>query len=941
MAERQSKGIQRNKSQLKDNRIRTIDEINKALQNKNLSAAQRAAYHKLKKTLLEKERANKNKDKAEKLERVRKQTELKRKTKERHQNKTGSTNPIRKLTYNKISHRVSKMMSSSTMAVYTSRLAHLISKGWGESNVPLDLIASNKFLNSTNKIYSSDTVKMPLAIVAYGEQLPIGWLDDIRADLGVLQNSYNVSQHKQLKISLNQTIDAKWSDLSFSDNKRLNNDYKRAVINGNSDSRDEVLRTYTWLQDIEIENQDSLWQTRVFLELCVSGGPSGETAELLRRSYEQLIKRLKILQLKTKDMYLTVQNYYDSFGPIGHNRRKGPQSRLAKKYPAVPRSGEMIIAGTSLRQGSISDFEGVPIGIDVNSERPIFIDYTDNNLPPSTIVSATTGSGKTYLMETILIGFLSDPKRYFPVIIDYKNEYVDLGRSAGMQIISSSPSDGLYYDTMEIPETTGDNKLDARNVDSAISTTDHVFEILLGDKWPKLKHAYEFVRRSLYSKQGVYLDKPETWKNSKGLTYHTFYNEIRRVLSENRAQASEESDINNYKELQKSLSEYFEIDGSKKSYFKQPIRMRDINEHTGVIFALDRKGETGGNSSNDTKLLLTMQFILHILNNLTEGKQDRRLIPIYWEETNQLLLIPNVAAMISSLTTGGRSRGIRNFFITNSPGQIFRAEQESKFSTVDPGIISTIVSNAQSVIIGPNSKEDMDTLGKRYNLRGETLQVYMDLLAKQATEDNSDNSAMAHKFIVRHRGKATLIQAISNEALNRLGFFGSEVDVNNNLDNSQRKDALMKELMSGNINANENNEIRENRNKIDNLVSNGSQGNIQAGLRKNQLSNRDKRKINKAGLRNDLANQNRTNNNQSNGIQRNFDRNNDFNQSRYNQNMGGQNRFNQNNFRQANNEIDAYKQGLREGYGQGYFDSANSNPTNSKNKNLNRNRNKR
>lgn len=847
---RQSKSDGLNRG-LKDNRIKTVEQINEQLKRRDLTKAQRQAYLKMKKSMIEKEQIAKRKERNAKAEQIRDRSKLKREANQRAKGNKGAFERIKKLTYSPISSRVSKMVSSSTMSIYTSRLAHLISKGWGESNVPLDVIPTNRFKNSTNKTYTTESVKMPLAIVSYGEQLPIGWLDDIRSDLGVLQNSYNVSQHKQLKISLNQVTDAKWSDLNFSDNKRLNNDYKRAVVNGNADSRDDVLRTYTWLQDIEIENQDSIWSTRVFLELCVSGGQSGETAELLRQAYEELVKRLKILQLKTKDLYLTVQDYYDSFGPLGHNKRKGPRARLPKKYPAIPRSGEMIIASTELRQGSISDYEGVPIGIDVNSERPIFIDYTDNNLPPSTIVSATTGSGKTYLMMTILMGLLLDSKRYFPIVIDYKNEYVDLGRSAGMQIISSSPSDGLYYDTMEIPETTGDNAVDARNIDNALSTTDHVFEILLGEDWKRLKHAYEFVRRSLYSRQKVFIDKPESWANSKGLTYHTFYNEIRRVLSEKRSQASEQADIQDYIDLQRDLSEYFEIDGSKRSYFKQPIRMRDIQAHRGVIFALDRKGEAGGDVQSDTKLLLTMQFIMHILNNLTEGKKDRRLIPIYWEETNQLLLIPNVASMISSLTTGGRSRGIRNFFITNSPGQIFRAEQESKFSKVDPGVISTIVSNAQSVILGPNSMNDMETLAEKYNLRGETLRVYLELLAKQATEDNSDNSAMAHKFIVRHRGKATLIQAISNKALDRLGFFGSEIDVNENISDEQRKEDLMKELMDNGSNVNENIDIRKNRSKINEMTP-SREVDFRSGIRKSQLSGRDKRKIKKNDLKDQL-----------------------------------------------------------------------------------------
>lgn len=790
---------------LKDNRPKSIEDVDKLLRNKNLSQAERISLTNKKKRMITREQKKKREASLSPKLRAKKKreevTQRLNKAKTEFSNKNhGSTEVIKKLTFSDINNRVNKMLHGSTLSVYAGRIAHWISKGWGESEVPLKQIASNRFLLSTNKIYTRNAVKMPIAIIGFGndEFLPVGWLDNIRDDLNVLENTYNISQNENLRIALNEVEDADYSPINFSSSKPLQNDYKRAIndITGKTYT-DYSLDTYDWLQDLEIENKDSIWETRQFLELVISGGPSGKTAELLRQAYEEVSKRLRVLQMKTQDLYLTVQNYYDAFSPLGHNHKKGQGSELSKKYVPVIRSGQMIVSDGDLQQGSISDIEGVPVGIDVNSGKPIFIDYTNNNLPPSTIVSAVTGAGKTYLMQSILGSLLLWGDKYFPVIVDYKNEYVELGRSAGMQIISSSPADGLYYDTMELAEPTGDPDIDSRQLTNSIETTDNVFEILLGDKWEKLKPAYEYTRRSLYQRQGVYLDKPNTWKNSKGLTFHTFYNEIYKVLSEDRIQAQEETDLNDFVDLRRTLSEYFEIDGSKASYFKQPIRMKDINSSRGVIFALDRKGEVN-NSQHDTKLLLTMQFIMHILNNLTDRKSDKRLIPIYWEETNQLLLIPKVANMISSLTTGGRSRGIRNFFITNSPGQIFRAEQESEFATVDPGVISTIMSNAQSIIVGANSQEDMNTIADKYHLNSSTIKVYLKLLAEQASKGNDDQSSLAHKFIIRHQGHTTLMQAVSNDALAQLGVFGTEVDINRVNNSDEKKEQLMKELLNTN-----------------------------------------------------------------------------------------------------------------------------------------------
>lgn len=781
---------------LKDSRLKTIPEIDKRLKEKDLTQDERRLLLKRKKMILERQRKKELKEKqksqnkaviAEKRKQERRERILK------SQKNKKILNPIKKLTFDEMKLRTKKMLNSSTLSVYASRIAHWISKGWGESEVPLQEIPSNEFFNSSNKTYTRNSVKMPLAITGWGDVLPIGWIDHIRDDLMTLEYSYNTSQNKNLRISLNEIYDAEYTDLSFNRSKPLQNDYKRIINNVSGKGIDDYsVETYDWLQDMDT-GEDSIWNTRYFLELIVSGGPSGETAELLRSAYEELTKELSVLQLKHQDLYLTIQSYYDSFSPLGHNRKKGRRSELRKKFVPVIRSGRMISSTTSLHEGSISDLSGVPVGIDVNSGEPIFIDYTDNSLPPSTIITASTGSGKTYLTQSILDAFLLFGDKYFPVVIDYKNEYVELGRSSGMQIISNSPSDGLYYDTMELPETSGDDGIDARALDNSISTTDNVFEILLGDDWKRLKPAFEYTRRSLYQRQGVYLDKPETWKNSNGLTYHTFYNEIYKILSEDRIKAEEETDIQDFIDLRRELSEYFELDGSKTSYFKRPIRMKDIDNSRGVIFALDRKGETNS-SANDTKLLLSMQFITHILSNLTDRKKDKRLIPIFWEETNQLLLIPNVANMISSLTSGGRSRGIRNFFITNAPGQIFNAEKESDFSVVDPGLISTIMNNVQSVIVGPNSREEMQVIQQKYNMTSSTMNVYFDLLIDQANRDNNDKSGLANKFILKHRGHSALIQAVSNKALNDLHVFGTETNVNET-NEEQRKEALMKELM--------------------------------------------------------------------------------------------------------------------------------------------------
>lgn len=746
----------------------------------------------------------------------------------------GSSEIIRKYDNNKTVNRLNKMASGNLLNVYTHRLVHWISGGWGKQNLLNKKLPLNTFYNSSNKIYTKNSVKMPIALYSFPDELPIGWFDECRDYLERVRNRFNRENNSNLQVALNRTIKADNSNFSFANNKRYHNDYDWLVKQYEENARimnDEKLnerekkkalgeetfrklRTYEWARQIEDQDADSFWSTWEFLEIVVSGGESTVTAELLRECYETLANRLNILEIKFKDLYETVQDYYDGYSPVGHGEQR--KNFLFKKYAPQLRSGEQIVAPTMLRQGSISDKSGVPVGIDIYGESPLYIDYSDNSLPPSTLITATSGHGKTYFIQSLLTGFLLFPDLYFPVIIDWKNEYVKLGQTANMQVISSSPTDGLYFSTIEIPAATGNHDIDEHNKENALRTTENIFEILLGPLWNEkgVKTAFEYIRSSLYRKHGVYLDDPDTWKYSEGLNFHTFYAEIDRIRREERGQAFEAvngTNINGnaeriYQEIQEALAPYFEKNGSRSSFFKKAIHMDDIKKSNGLIFALDRDQEKGG-TDEDTRLQLSMQFILHIINNLTNVPQNKkRLITIFYEESNRLLQLPKVADIMAGFASSGRSRGIRNFFITNAPGQIFdlgndkRTDNKYAETKADPSSIKSILENIGSVIIGANNTNDMFQLAKYFNFNTANQIALLELLADEQSQASDDSSIMKHKFIIKHRGKTTLIEAISHKVIDDMNIFGTSTYVGaHELD----KDKLMNELINDDTHSNE------------------------------------------------------------------------------------------------------------------------------------------
>lgn len=747
-----------------------------------------------------------------------------------HRLTRGSSALIRKYDNNLNLDRIKRLMSSNLLNVYTSRLVHWISQGWNKQNILQHRLPANTFYNSTNKIYTNNSVKMPIILYSFPDYLPVGWFETIRNMCENVGNRYNREMNLNLQVSINHVWKADNSNFSFNNSKRLIRDYddltrqyeknaqmlddpriterdkKRAV----GEDIYRKLVTYEWSRQIAEADVDSFWETREFIELVVSNGESAQTAELLRECYDTTINRLNILHIKYKDLYATIQNYYDGFSPIGHGEEQ--RNYIFKKYAPYLRSGEQIVSYSDLRQGTISDQLGVPVGIDIYSEKPMFINYADNSTPPSTFVFATSGSGKTYLIQSMLLGFLLFPDQYFPIIIDWKNEYVDLAQSSGMQVISSSPVDGLYFSTLEIPAATGNARIDERNKDNALRATESIFEILLGKTlWntPGIQTAFQYILQSLYISHGVYLDNPSSWKNSRGLTFHTFYAQIDRIFRTERGQAMEavggvsnnnEQAISTYRRIQETLAPYFEKNGSRANFFKKAIRMEDINTSRGIVFALDRDQDKGGDDS-EVRLNLSMQFIMLIINNLTNREDyQKRLLTIFYEETNRLLTLPKVAEMMAGFASSGRSRGIRNFFITNAPEQVFNAgdvkNSNEKFVKVNPGVISSIIANVGSVIVGPNNIDQMVKIAESYDLRSQNQIKLLDLLAQQVSQDNSDDATMAHKFLIKHRGRTTLIEAISNPVLSELGTFGTETKVITKEQQEKAKEELMKELLA-------------------------------------------------------------------------------------------------------------------------------------------------
>lgn len=704
--------------------------------------------------------------------------------------------------------------SGSALNLYTTLFTNWLRKGWQRSNIPKNPIPFNKFYCSSDKIYTTTQGKKPIVLKSWEtNSLPIGWVDIIRTDLEKLQDNYNLAHHTEYEITLNYLQDAQPSKIkAFSSNQQYKNSfdnlrkqYERNRLSLDDSDINEYqkqnnlgedmykrLMTYEWLMDIEDDDQSSLWDTYEILEIVIDNGEPREINELFEKAYHTVIQRLNYFKINSKDLMLEVQSYYQGQSFIGYD---GKKQSIKREIPCEVRNSTYLSSSNVVQEGNISDLVGVPVGIDILNEQPVFIDYTDNNLSPNQLITAMTGEGKTFLVQTIITALLQFPQLYFTLVIDFKNEYKALAHKLGLQFISVAPADGVYIDTMVVPAPTGDKDVDLELREDAFRDTEEIFAILLNDAWDDLdiRSAFNYVRSSLYRKRGYVADEPETWINTQGLTFQSFYDEIGNVMNNEPTQAKEVTggSLLPYRKMKQILSDYFEVDGSKTSYFQHPISLDDIDESTGVVFGLGQNVSTGMN--NQERLLLSIRFIMHLLKALIfKMKKQNRLLMTFFEETNQLLLLPNIAELLSKFASGGRSFGMRNFFITNAPEQIFDARElnSKENKKVDLSAISALSSNIGGCIVGALRLDAMKSV-VRTLLNGRTsINNFVKMLVDEA--NSNGKTPMKHTFLLLHRNKTAIIQALANPVLVEQGLFGTEVKASSRYNKNIKLDDLLR-----------------------------------------------------------------------------------------------------------------------------------------------------
>lgn len=393
-------------------------------------------------------------------------------------------------------------------------------------------------------------------------------------------------------------------------------------------------------------------------------------------------------------------------------------TKLKRIIPQQVMPDETFSRFSSYNQGTLG-VRGITFGTDVYSNFPVFkVVKIKDDVAENWIITAETGGGKSHLVKDILLQLLA--KNYNATVMDVEGmEYIPIAEfmanNSKVVVINMAEGQGKYFDSVEIPEESGNEEIDATRYKLSTDFTISVFRSLIDPKdltsW--VNNVINDAVSETYIRNGVTDDK-RTWRNSENLTFHDVYNTFYELKREGFR------DSNNYNEaidlVIASLDKYFKTGGTKRDVFKERIRTADIINSELVIcsFGMAGKSYTSIDPVQLTLMQLSAAQISHqrSIYSFRQGKFNVKI----WEELQRWGDFPGADVTLGTAITGGRKLGDVNIAVTNNIGKML---DDDKFG---------IISNYTSFLIGAIADNEVrEKLVTRMGI--EHLKEELDLIA--------------------------------------------------------------------------------------------------------------------------------------------------------------------------------------------------------------------
>ncbi|MBO5386649.1 MAG: DUF87 domain-containing protein [Lachnospiraceae bacterium] len=545
-----------------------------------------------------------------------------------------------------------------------------------------------------------------------------------------------------------------------------------------NDSAKRANRIYLstkYLNEAELEHKRSLMLVHFLIEI---------TARRDDESILNMIESIKTLKdistqsdLRVDELSVNMIDWGKFLDPFSMQETRELDRRVVKRVL----TDDLLANFNSYRQGRVGN-TGAPLGIDVLSMSPVMRQFKeDPDAAENWLISAETGGGKSLWVKTLLTWLFA--LGFVVVIMDYEGDeydnlanYIRAGNPDDVKIVSMGKGDTVYFDPCEIPDLTGDPKVDNELKENAINFILAIFRVIIhgldGVFTQQEEKVLSLAISRMYDSAGVTDDK-NTWYRSKQLRLSMVYDEIKMIV-ESKELVDETDDNQKHKaaiHMMDAASVYFEEGASKAGTFRNPVSANELYKARFIVFSFGMKGATG--SIADPVILALKQLSVAYVNIQISNycKYVRHCFNVkVWEEFQRWGTAKGSAETIINTITGGRKRGDVNFIITNDLKTML--DENNPFTT-------TLRQNIQNYVIGKIAdKATRKSFCKTFELQ--ECEAALDRIAKASTKVNKSANRYNKAFcIVLDNGKKAIAKAMLPDSLLNSQLFRTGVDVEN------------------------------------------------------------------------------------------------------------------------------------------------------------------
>lgn len=547
-----------------------------------------------------------------------------------------------------------------------------------------------------------------------------------------------------------------------------------------SQARNRMINSTKYLNEAELEYKRSFIKT--YFIITIAARRTEDNLANMAESIKILKEMCSQSDIKLSELRINMIDWVKAINPFCLSATKELKQKLSKKVL----TDDILANFNSYKQGRVGT-RGVSLGIDILSSTPVMRKFKeDPDAADNWLISAATGGGKSYWVKALITFLLADG--FVTCIMDYEGDeytnianYVRAGNKDDVKIVSMGKGSNVYFDPCEIPDLTGDPKVDDDLKESAISFILSIFRLIvrgMDDPFSKEEErVMSLAIQRMYDTAGVTDDK-STWHRSKGLRLHDVYWEIKEMVERKELV---DSDADNLKHkaatfIVDSSSIYFEEGESKAGTFRQPMSANELYKAKLIIFSFGMKGAAA--SSTDPVILGLKQLSVAYVNIQISNycKYVRHCFNVkVWEEFQRWGDVKGSAETINNSITGGRKRGDINFIITNDLAAMLDDNNE---------LGKKLRQNIQNFAIGkiPDSGVRRDFCKK---FDQQEILLALDSIAKAHSENQSGTAKISGSqsryknafCVVLEDGKKAIVKVKLPPALANSNLFKTGVEV--------------------------------------------------------------------------------------------------------------------------------------------------------------------